>query len=296
MTSQTSIREQLARVRATGSGAARDLAVGAWRIRFEGLGETLAGVLDARWGDFVTAPAGEPPTARVSVREAEALAGLPTASPGEGYRLEATLEGGPILVTSYAFAMAERRAGEWVLALAPAAGEPPGRTMDNVARWLVARLATAGGGLALHGAGILNGGVAWVFAGPSRAGKSTASRLASPAPSLGDDFAVVVPSGTGWRVPAVPFDNSEKAPRLIAGLHPLGGILRLFQAQDVRLDRPVSALAVASLMACVAFPWALPDRLDSMQEVAQRLVTEELFNHLHLTLDPQFMHLLGEPR
>jgi len=276
--------------------AARDLSIGAWRLRFEGLDAGLARVLDARWGGFV-APSGERlPTARVLIRTTSEDLWLPAAAPGEGYRIEATLGGGQVLVRSYAFALEASGAGAWTLALAQVASEPRGRTMDNAARWLVARLAAQDGGVALHGAGVAASGNAWVFAGPSRSGKSTAARMMDPAAPLGDDFAVIVPSKGGWGVPAVPFDNSESAPPdPVRGVVPLGGVLRVFQANKTRIERPASPLAEASLLACAAFPWALPDHRDAIEAAIDRLIASGKFAHLHFTLDTPLAGFLEGP-
>ena len=100
--------------------------------------------------------------------------------------------------------LARERAGRFKVSVVETHAEPFGRVLDNVARYLVARMVSKRGGLALHGAGVLRGERGWIFAGPSGSGKSTASRLSAPSPSLGDDFAVVMPEGTGFATCALP--------------------------------------------------------------------------------------------
>jgi hypothetical protein len=167
--------------------------------------------------------------------------------------------------------------------------------LDNAARYLVARLAIVNGGLALHGAGVRRAGRAWIFAGPSGAGKSTAVRLSLPAVSLGDDLAVVLPFEGGWAAPALPFDNAEVAPQAgVRGLTPLAGVLRLFQAERHRVEHPSGVLAQASLLACAAFPWALPDLADRAGESVAQLAASGLYAHLHFALDSGFWPLLAD--
>jgi hypothetical protein len=107
--------------------------------------------------------------------------------------------------------------------------------------------------------------------------------------SLGDDFAVIVPAGGGWATPALPFDNTETAPAdPIRGLVPLAGIFRLFHAERHRVERPTGVLAQASLLACAAFPWALPDLAGRAGESIARLASSGLYGHLHFAVDPGF--------
>jgi hypothetical protein len=165
--------------------------------------------------------------------------------------------------------------------------------LDNAARYLVARLAIERGGLALHGAGVRRDSRAWIFAGPSGAGKTTAMRLSAPAESLGDDFAVVVPFEGGWAAPALPFDNTESGPdNPVRGLTPLAGVWRIFQADRHRVERPSGVLAQASLLACAAFPWALPDLSDRAGESVSLFAASGRFGHLHFAPDPGFWPLL----
>ena len=287
-------RARLARLDRPAGSAARDLAVGDERIRFTGLSEALALVLDARWGGFVSPVGASSPPTVVRVVRGDGSVWLPRWRPGEVYKLEADAAAGPLVVRSYHFALSPEVSGSWRLAVCDTPDEPIGRVLDNAARYLVARLAIERGGLALHGAGLRKDGRAWIFAGPSGAGKSTAMRLLAPFDSLGDDFAVVVPNGGGWTAAALPFDNTETAPAdPVSGLTPLAGVWRLFQAERHRVERPSGVLAQASLLACTAFPWALPDLAHRAGESVASLAASGLFGHLHFALDPGFWPLLA---
>jgi hypothetical protein len=288
-------RDRLSRLDRPAGSAVRDLAIGHDVIRFTGLSDALAAVLDARWGGFVAAASDVAPRYLVRAVRGDGSGWLPHWRHGEAYRLEADDAGGPLLVRSYHFALSPEISGGWRLAVEDRGDEPVGRVLDNAARYLVARLAIERGGLAVHGAGLRRGGRAFIFAGKSGAGKTTAMRLLAPVESLGDDFAIVLPDSGGWAVPALPFDNTETAPRdPVRGLTPLARVYRLFQAEHHRVEHPKGVLAQASLLACAAFPWALPDLAHRAGEAVASLAASGRFGHLHFALDDGFWPLLSE--
>ncbi len=275
--------------------ASRDLTIGADTIRFVGLTDGLAAILDARWGGFLSAVGSAEASLVVRTVRGDGAGWLPRWRPGESYRLEADATAGPLVVRSYHFALVPELSGAWRLAVEEQDAEPVGRILDNAARYLAARLALLRGGLAVHGAGVRRGSRAWIFAGPSRSGKTTAVRLSATAESLGDDFAIALPFEGGWAAPALPFDNREVAPRdPVRGLTPLAGLWRLFQAKHHRVERPSGVMAQASLLACTAFPWALPDLADRTGESVAAIAASGIFGHLHFALDPGFWDLLSD--
>lgn len=290
------VRARLARLVQPGGSAARDLSVAGDVLRLTGLSDVEAATLDARWGGFVGEARSSAPQVTVRVVRGDGATWVPRWRPGESYRIEADAVAGPLLVRSYHFALAPEGSGVWRLAVEASDSEPVGRILENAARYLVARLALERGGIALHGAGVKRGGVAWVFTGKSGAGKSTAARLSAPAEMLGDDFAVLLPTVRGWAAAALPFDNSEAAPpRPVLGLTPVAGVFRLFQADRHVLERPSGVWAQASIMACTAFPWALPDLSGHAGDAIARLAASGLFGHLHFAQDSGFWALLSDP-
>ena len=272
--------------------AARDLNLGCGVLRFEGLTDAAARTLDARWGEFVASPSSSPPDLVARAVRGDGGLWLPAWRTGEAYRIESDPSGGDF-ACSYHFALARESAGRFKLSVVESHAEPFGRVLDNVARYLVARLVSQQDGLTLHGARVLRSGRAWIFAGPSGSGKSTASRLSAPSASLGDDFAVVVRDGTGFATCALPFDNAEQAPpRVASGLIPLAAVVRLFKAPAHRVERPQGAMAVASLLACAAFRSVLPDIEGTTGETITRLANSGAYLHLHAAMDPGFWPLL----
>lgn len=280
------------RAEAQRGGETIALRVASRTIRFEGIAPEDRDALMARWGSFATVPDG-PADLRVAVRDAGTEPWAVPQGGGEAYRLEAVEGKGAAPVVSYAFGLGPTGESDFVLALSRSQREPAPKSFDNAARVLVARFAAADGGIALHGAGVVRHGRAWVFAGPSRAGKSTAVRLSRPDPSLGDDFAVLVPRAGVWHAAAVPFDNAERVgPDRATGTFPLAGVYRLFQAASARIERPEGTRAAASLLASAAFPWAIPDLADRLAAAAADLVRAGKVAHLHFREDPDFWPLL----
>ena len=273
----------------------RDLSIGDSVLRIVGLDARLAATLEQRWGPFLVAASGRSPLATLQVHDHDGPGWLGPAAAGEGYRLEALGDATQRVVVSYNFALCAAADGRWRVAIRDGADEPVGRVLENAVRFLTARVAVELGGLPLHAAGVLRQGRAYLFAGPSRSGKTTAVSLSPETVSLGDDLGLVIPAADGWCAPALPFDNAERIehepPR---GLLSLAGIWRLHRAREHRVERPPTGLAIGSLLACAAFPWAMPEQAEALLEAATRLVADGLFAHLHFAKDEGFWaHLVG---
>jgi len=274
----------------------RTLVVGDRRIRIEGLDRELAHDLDRRWGGFLEREG----AADLTLRVFRSISGgwLDPWKPGESYRIEARGAAAGRVVVSYHFALcADSEPAAWRVAIQPQEKEPLERLFENAMRYLVARLGVEAGGFALHAAGLLHQERAWLFAGPSRSGKTTAVALSAPAVSLGDDFALVLPGDGDWCAPALPFDNAERArPDPPRGTFPLAGIWRLRKSDVTRTERPPERLALASLMNCVAFPWALPEFSEVLLDNLQRYLDQGCFANLHFSRDADLWSVLLDER
>ncbi len=274
------------------------VAIGGWCLEVACFEEALAAALRSRWGSFAAARGTNAPAGALLLLErahrAEVLGGW-----GEGghYRIEARRDGEALEVLSHHFRL-RRSPGEeglWRLRLLAQEQEPAERIVENALRYVVAHLAWQEGGLALHAAGVVRGSAAYVFAGPSRSGKTTLVGLSRPCTSLGDDFAVLLPAGRGaWRTTAVPFDNSERAPDAEPGaFFPVRGLWRIFPAARHRLERLEPLRAAASLLGCVTFAGALPGFEGALAERVERVARETGFAHLHFARDPGFWEWLA---
>lgn len=273
------------------------LALGPLQLRLEGLDEHDVDLLSRRWGKFFTHPAPAGKSVRICVYEGGTEAWLGDWEPGERYRLETyPLDAGSALTLSYRFGLAREEDGVWSLAVARGGDEPRERTLENAIRFLVARVAIEAGGFAFHGAGLLHEGRAVMFAGASGAGKSTAMRNSRPRPSLGDDYAVVLPDGEGgWIAPALPFDNAERAPEPPeGGPFPLAAIYRLTQAKIDRVSKLGALEATRALMQSIVLPWAMPDLQPRLLQQLDTFLCDVHVADLELRDDPGFWGPLKE--
>jgi hypothetical protein len=285
------LTRRLESARAPRGDAARLLTIGGFSLRIEGLDGTLATELDQRWGAFLSADDTSAVDRTVSIFDGGGEGWLPVGV-GEAYRLESFDDAAPAVV-SYNFAMRLEPSGRWRVGIRESSDEPLARALDNVTRVVTAELAVADGGFAMHSAGTLVGEQAYHFAGPSGAGKSTALGLMGGR-SLGDDFGFVRPTEDGWSTAAVPFDNSEcirEAPP--AGWMKLAGIWRLFQDSQTEEREPEASKAMASLLSCVAFPWALPSRMSATMAAVHRFASSGRYRHLHFEKQAELGALLA---
>jgi len=294
----TGPRDKRARLLALGETRGperRRLEIGEWSLSISGLDRDLAARLDRRWGGFVSASeAGEAAVSLKVFRDDVGLA-LGDARPGEPYRLETDPRDDRVILAHHVALCPEEDApSSWRVGVTDSAQEPADQALENVARYLAARWCAGAGGFALHGAGVLRNGRAHVFAGPSRAGKTTAVSLSPPGTtSLGDDFSCVVRTARGFCTAAVPFDNRGVAPAdPPRGLFPVAGIWRLYHARETTVERPAAVRAVSSLMACAAFPWAMPDLADAVLAHVAELVASGAFGHLRFTPTSEFWSLI----
>jgi len=270
-------------------GSRLTLLLGRHRIDLEGLDQGLAAALERRWGDFVVTDPGVPASHTARFFRGGEGTWLERWSPGEAYRIEALDDEASRLVASYHFALA-RGGGprDWKIGITDSPEEPRDRLVENSVRFLAAHLALDAGGFAMHSAGLLREGRAFLFAGPSRAGKSTASKLVANSLGLGDDFGMIVRGDAGWESPAVPFDNTELVQdRPSSGQYPVAGVWRLHHAAETRVESAAGVRATASLTGCAAFAWAMPERADELLDHVRRFVDQGRFHHLFFTRDAE---------
>lgn len=271
----------------------RTLRIGDWDVRLEGIEDDLARSLDRRWGGFVRTEQADRPRMTIRMFRGEDDLFLSRERIGEKYRIEAVMDGGVPLLRSYGFAACPEEATGWRVALAGRGEERPDRVVDNAVRCVLERVALEEGGFALHAAAVLRGGSAYLFAGPSNVGKTTAVALSEPCVNLGDDLVLVLPVGGTWSVPASPFDNAEQAPPdPPAGLFPVKGVWRLFQAGEHRVETVPAPADLASILACVALVHTMPGLEEALVENLKRFVADVPFAHLHFRRDPGFWSLL----
>lgn len=168
--------------------------------------------------------------------------------------------------------------------------------VENFFRLLVAYRLLELGGVLFHSAGVVAGDRAFLFLGPSGAGKTTISRISleSGYEVLSDDMNALCPDSSGQAcVEKLPFagDLGRRPGKRRA--FPLAALCRLRQGEHATTPlRP--AEAVAFLLACAPFINADPHRLDRLTETLLGHVRRLPALELSFALDAGFWPLLEE--
>jgi len=212
----------------------------------------------------------------------------------ELYRLEQRWEGDRLFALSYEFAGwydAPSREGQ--LALTSTDGDSLHRAVENFLRVVTAHRSLAEGGFLLHGAGLVRGGRAHVFFGPSGAGKTTVTLLSDGDLILGDDLVLIRRGEEGYEACAVPFRGLYREPPETDRAFPLAGCYRLVQAPTDSLERLSPARGAGELISSLPFvvenPSATVQALESVSRVAEALPVYRL----HFRKSPEFWDLLS---
>lgn len=142
---------------------------------------------------------------------------------------------------------------------------------ENFLRVLVAYRLVAAGGALMHSSGVVDRGRAFLFLGPSGAGKTTVGRLALEGGRevLSDDMNAVIRrqdgSGARYEVERLPFAGDLGQTGARGDRWPLAGFFRLDKGPEespARLEPLSPARTLAGLLACCPFVNADPHRRD----------------------------------
>lgn len=143
------------------------------------------------------------------------------------------------------------------------------RAMENYLRWTIADLALGHDGFVLHAAGVVRDGRAYLFFGPSGAGKSTVVSLSPGCPTLSDDLVLVSMKSGNWVASTTPFAGSFPQRVKERGTYPLGGLYRLCQATEDRVESLPPPVAMAQMLTCCPFVSDPTARTDSLAPLVQ---------------------------
>ncbi|MEA2561557.1 MAG: hypothetical protein QOH06_3061 [Acidobacteriota bacterium] len=167
---------------------------------------------------------------------------------------------------------------------------------ENFCRVLVAYRLHEMGGAVIHGAAVVDGGEALLFAGRSGAGKSTVSRMALERGMtvLSDDLNALLPSEGDTAVLAgLPFtgdlDKADSRAR-----YPLRALLRLEKDTEDRLRPLGRAETAACLLACSPFVNADPGRHAALLSTSLDLMEGVPAYALRFSLTGRMWSILSE--
>lgn len=179
----------------------------------------------------------------------------------------------------------------------------PGLTLQGIDYFLraaVTLLAFQSGGLLLHAAGLVRTGSAYLFIGPSGAGKTTVTRLSNAFDEsiipLSDDLVVVLPGPGALRASATPFWNPGSSPSPAPPAAPASFIvkqvLRLVQDTQVRVESLSQAQAAAELLACVPLLPLSPEAVPALFARCLAFTQVVPVARLHFRKEPSFWDMI----
>jgi hypothetical protein len=293
-------------------GEAIAMAVGPLRFRLEGLSALQAERLRGRFAPFVEAGEGSADLAIALCRAGVAsFLRPPTGTEPETYRLGSRAERGRLTLWSYEFAgWVEPAARRAMLAVVEEDGPLFDRGLENFLRIMTASFVLEHGGFLFHASGVVRGGRAYVFFGPSGAGKTTVTHLSKPkgAPGedrggdgdqggdtvLSDDLTLVVRRGGRYEACGIPFGLAHHRVPETGGSFPIASFNRLVQSPRVARERIGGARAIAEVASCLPFVMQETRQADrAMQAVALALETIPV-HRLEFRRDDAFWSVVEE--
>lgn len=171
---------------------------------------------------------------------------------------------------------------------------------ENILRVLVAYHLASTGGVLLHSAAVATEEGAHVFFGPSGAGKTTISRLASEAgfTVLSDDLNVLRVRGGGVVCQKVPFagDFGLQPGGKHTAEYPVLGLHRLRKGNEHRLRVLSRAQGLAGLLAASPFVNSDPYRVSGLWANLENVVTLNEVSELTFRPDSGFLDMLRQAR
>jgi len=275
-----------------------DLIIGPLRMRIDGLSEPQAIGLEARFSPFVSVPDGRPDLT-IGLRRAAVGGFLKLPAPGmlETYRLESRPEAGRVAIWSYEFAgWVEPGQGRAELDLAAAEGALFDRGLENFLRVMTASFILRQGGLLLHAAGVVRGGRAHIFFGPSGAGKTTVTRLSPRDVVLSDDLTLIVPGtdGAGPQAVGIPFGMAHHHVPDTNGSFPIATLNRLVQSPLVRRTEIPYSQAVAEVASSLPFVMQETGQAMLAMEIAAAILRDVPVHRLEFCRDDSFWSVVEE--
>jgi len=245
------------------------LAISGFRIGLRGLDQKTESGVRERFGLFLQQGGSGPVPLDLEVRARPADVRQYLPYPAEDghriYRIESREADGRLHVWSYSFSGVLSLSGpEADIAICRSGFEPSTRSLENFLRVALAWKAAAQGALLLHSSGVVRDGLAYLFFGPSGAGKTTVTRHSREHLILNDDIILIRPAERQVLASGVPFKGSDDLGAEHTGAFPVAGLFRLVQAdEDLCLPLPLGR-AMSELAGAVPF---VTDRAEGLMRV-----------------------------
>jgi len=272
------------------------LQFGSITMRLDDLSRRQADNLARRYRRFIIS-AETDPSVSIAFRRAGVTHFLEPRRDGtpETYRLESRRREGDLALWSYEFAgRLNTSSGGAELALVAETGELFDRGLENFLRALTASLILEQGGLLLHASGVVRGGRAYLFFGPSGRGKTTVTLLSPGDVGLSDGLSLVVRNGDRFEAAGIPFGMAHHRIPDTNASFPIASLNTLLQGPRVLREPLSGAAAVAEIVASLPFVMQETGQSGRALEVVGRLLDEVPAYRLWFRKDPSFWTVVEE--
>jgi hypothetical protein len=285
--------------------ACLSLRIGPLVMRLEGLSALQADAVAERYRPFV---AGGGPvasvvegaadiTVRIGPAGVDAFLAPPAPGVHEIYRMEGRRDGGRLTLWTYEFAGSLDAGGRRAeLALVDPGGPLFFRGLENYLRILTAAFILEQGGFLLHAATVVRNGRAYVFFGPSGAGKTTVTLLSPRDRVLSDDLTLVVPGSAGWAAAGIPFGLAHHRVPESTGTFPIASFNRLIQAPVTWREPLPRSRALGEMLASLPFVMQETGQAGRALEVVAKALESVPVWGLRFVKDPGFWDVVEETR
>ncbi len=260
-------------------------------LKLSGLSSSDRDLIRSRYGCFIREE-GSHGAGEIEIVEAEVPGFLKPRNAAAGepeyYRLEQAWSDDRLVCYSYEFAGwfdPQRRSGK--LALARLDEGPLHRAFENFLRVVAAHWFLRRGSLLIHASGVVRGGGAYLFFGPSGAGKTTVTLLSEGDLILGDDLILLQPNGESFEACSVPFRGVYREPPATDRAFPLAAAYRLIQDRRDFVEEMPASRAAAELMASLPFVMEGAGGLRAV-EIAALLARRTPVHRLHFRKSSEF--------
>ena len=171
--------------------------------------------------------------------------------------------------------------------------------LDNFLRILLAHCVLDQGGVLLHSVGVVHRDRAYLFSGPSNAGKTTLAHKAAFAGVrvLSDDINLVIPENGDFRAHKVPFTGEfgRRAENFSGSRSfPLGGLVLLEKAPELTATSVGPADGVAGLLVGCPFVNDDPEEFSLILNILTKLVSDTPIVRLGVGRDDPFEAIMDK--
>jgi len=160
--------------------------------------------------------------------------------------------------------------------------------VENFLRVLTASFILERGGLLMHASGVVRGGKAHLFFGPSGRGKTTVTLLSPDDVVLSDDLSLIIPNGDFFEATGIPFGMAHHRTPDTRDSFPIASLNSLAQSLEVSREPLTGARALAETVASLPFVMQETGQSQRALEVASRLLQVVPAYRLSFRKDPSF--------